>query len=306
MNRQKNPTATMYDRFFYTFISLKKPTLKYLISLVSLFFHNGFEAIGQTGAANLQGEVAQQSTASKNVSTFTLDAPQLQSQKKIWIYLPKDYETSGKKYPVIYMHDAQNLFDKKTSHAGEWKIDETLDSINAKVIVVGIEHGGKKRRDELTPFKNPKYGGGNADKYLDFIVNTLKPDIDKKYRTKTKRKNTAIMGSSLGGLVSYYAVLKYPKVFGKAGVFSPSFWFSDEIFTLTQNTKKIKSKLYFGCGDKESDDIDMVGDMEKMYGLVSEKRCDCLKLSKKTIVKDGRHNEKLWRSQFLNAYLWLF
>ena len=72
------------------------------------------------------------------------------------------------------MHDAQNLFDAKTSFAGEWNVDETLDSLNAEVIVVGIEHGNEKRLDELTPFKNEKYGGGNGDKYLDFIVTTLK------------------------------------------------------------------------------------------------------------------------------------
>jgi predicted alpha/beta superfamily hydrolase len=247
-----------------------------------------------------------QSTASPQVSTFTIEAPQLHTQKKIWIYLPKGYKDSDKQYPVIYMHDAQNLFDSKTSFSGEWNIDETLDSISAKVIVVGIEHGNDKRIDELTPFPNAKYGGGKADSYLEFIVNTLKPHIDKTYRTKLNGKNTAIAGSSLGGLVSYYAALKYPKVFGKAAVFSPSFWYSDDIYKMTEKTKKIKTKLYFMCGDSESKDDDVVADMEKMYNLVSEKRCDCLKLSKKIVVKGGQHNEKLWRTQFLNAYLWLF
>ena len=157
--------------------------------------------------------VAQQSTASKQVSTFSIDAPQLKAIKKIWVYLPKDYDTSAKKYPVIYMHDAQNLFDATTSYVGEWNVDETLDSINAQVIVIGIEHGGDKRIDELTPFKNEKYGGGKADGYLDFIVKTLKPKIDSTYRTKTNAMNTAIFGSSLGGLVSFYDAIKYPEVF---------------------------------------------------------------------------------------------
>ncbi|MEZ0128795.1 alpha/beta hydrolase [Flavobacterium sp. LBUM151] len=176
---------------------------------------------------------AQESTASKNVSTFTIEAPQLKSTKKIWIYLPENYSVTAKKYSVIYMQDAQNLFDAKTSFVGEWNVDEKLDSLKAPVIVVGIEHGNDKRIDELTPYKNEKYGGGNADNYVDFIVKTLKPYIDKNYRTKTKPKNTIIMGSSLGGLVSYYAAIKYPAVFGKAGVFSPSFWFSNEIYSKT-------------------------------------------------------------------------
>jgi predicted alpha/beta superfamily hydrolase len=250
-----------------------------------------------------QGEETKKSTDSKQVSTFTIEAPQLQTTKKIWIYLPENYLTSKKKFSAIYMHDAQNLFDAKTSYSGEWNVDEKLDSLKAQVIIVGIEHGNEKRIDELTPFKNEKYGGGKADSYLEFIVKTLKPQIDKTYRTKTKKKNTIIMGSSLGGLTSYYAVLKYPTVFGKAGVFSPSFWFTKDIYTLTEKSKKIKSKIYFLCGDAESDD--MVSDLNKMEYLLNSNRCYCLNLNKKTIVKGGKHNEKLWRDGFVDAILWL-
>ncbi|MRX41078.1 alpha/beta hydrolase [Flavobacterium sp. LC2016-23] len=246
---------------------------------------------------------AQESTASKNVSTFTMEAPQLKTTKKIWIYLPENYAASDQRYSVIYMHDAQNLFDAKTSYVGEWNVDEKLDSLKAKVIVVGIEHGNEKRIDELTPFKNEKYGGGNADNYLDFIVKTVKPYIDKNYRTKPKARNTIIMGSSLGGLVSYYAILKYPEVFGKAAVFSPSFWFSKDIYTLTEKTHKIKTKIYFLCGDKE--DENMVQDMTKMERLLDTKRCYCLHLTKSKIVKGGEHNEKLWRDSFVGALSWL-
>lgn len=247
---------------------------------------------------------AQESTASKNVSTFTIEAPQLKTSKKIWIYLPENYSSAiQKKYPVLYMHDAQNLFDAKTSYAGEWNVDEKLDSLKAQVIVVGIEHGNDKRIDELTPFKNEKYGGGNADNYLEFIVKTLKPYIDKEYRTKANTKNTLIMGSSLGGLVSYYAILKYPKVFGKAGVFSPSFWFSDDIYTLTEKVPKIKTKIYFLCGDNE--DENMAKDMTRMQRLLDKNRCYCLHLTQSKIVKGGQHNEKLWKDHFVTAFLWL-
>lgn len=249
---------------------------------------------------------AQESTASKQVSTFSMEIAQLKTTRKIWLYLPKGYETSTKKYPVIYMHDAQNLFDKKTSYAGEWNVDEKLDSLKAQVIVVGIENGGEKRIDELTPYKNAKYGGGETDKYLEFIVNTLKPEIDKKYRTKPNTKNTTIMGSSLGGLTSYYAVIKYPEVFGKAGVFSPAFWINrKEISDLTTNSKKLKAKIYFLCGDSEGDDDSMVKDLNHIELLLNTNRCSCLHLNKKVIVKGGNHNEKLWRDGFTNAILWL-
>jgi alpha-glucosidase len=246
---------------------------------------------------------SQESTASKNVSTFTIEAAQLDCTKKIWLYLPKKYATSKKKYPVIYMHDAQNLFDSKTAYDGEWNIDEKLDSLNAQVIVIGIEHGNEKRITELTPFKNEKYGGGNGDNYLKFIVKTLKPKIDSTYRTKSNATNTIIMGSSLGGLISYYALLKYPKVFGKAGVFSPAFWINPEVFELTKNTKTLESKIYFLCGDKES--TDMVLDVNKMEILVSDIRCSCRHLTRKKIVKDGQHNEKLWRDNFVSVFKWL-
>ncbi|HKO75981.1 MAG TPA: alpha/beta hydrolase-fold protein, partial [Flavobacterium sp.] len=242
----------------------------------------------------LSKTTAQESTASKQVSTFTIEAPQLKTSRKIWLYLPKNYETSTKKYPVIYMHDAQNLFDAKTSFAGEWNVDEKLDSLNAQVIVVGIENGGDKRLEELTPYKNEKYGGGNADKYLEFIVNTLKPEIDKKYRTKTNAKNTTIMGSSLGGLVSFYAVIKYPDIFGKAGVFSPAFWINrKDINDYMSNSKKLKAKIYFLCGDSEGDDDSMVTDLNHMEKLLNTNRCYCLHLNKKVIVNGGHHNEKL-------------
>ena len=249
-------------------------------------------------------DTASKSTATPQVSTFTIDAPQLHYSKKIWLYLPKNYATGTKKYPVIYMHDAQNLFDAKTSFAGEWNVDEKLDSLNAQVIVVGIENTGQ-RMEELTPFPHEKYGGGKADFYLDFIVSTLKPEIDKKYRTKTNAKNTMIMGSSLGGLVSFYALLKYPEVFGKAGVFSPSFWFNrNQINAILEKTKKFRAKVYFMAGDNEGDD-DVIRDLNKVEYLINTKRCECQMLNKKVIIKGGQHNEKQWRDGFVKAYLWL-
>lgn len=245
---------------------------------------------------------AQESTASTNVSYFSLYSPQLKTERKLWVYLPQDYKTSGKKYPVIYMHDGQNLFDRKTSAFGEWRIDETLDSLKAEVIVIGIEHGGENRIRELTPFSNPKYGGGEADSYLDFLVTTLKPYTDKIYRTKPDAEDTTIWGSSLGGLVSYYALLKYPEVFRKAGVFSPAFWFNKEIFALAEKSGKIKGKIYFMAGDSE--DEDMVPDLDTIYQQT-------LKLNKyknqvyRKVIAGGKHNEKLWSKEFAGAYLWL-
>lgn len=245
---------------------------------------------------------AQESTASKQVSTFTIEAPQLKTSKKIWIYLPKNYTYSRKKYPVIYMHDAQNLFDKNTSFSGEWNIDETLDNLNAEIIIVGIEHANEKRIDELSPFKNEKHGGGNADAYLDFITATLKPYIDKNYRTIKKAESTSIAGSSLGGLVSYYAVLKFPDIFNKAIIFSPAFWLSNEIYTFTSKSPKTNAKMYFLCGDSEEDS--MVYDLSRMTDLLKLKVNSPSQIEIQ-VIEEGQHNEKLWREAFPKAYLWL-
>jgi alpha-glucosidase len=246
---------------------------------------------------------AQSNTVSKNVSTIMLADSVHHTQRKIWIYTPSNYTQSKKRFPVVYVHDAQNIFDAQTSYAGEWNIDEKLDSLNAQVIVVGIEHGNEKRLEELTPYKNEQYGGGKAEAYLDFIIHTLKPEIDKNYRTKPDPKNTCILGSSLGGLVSLYAVMKHPEVFGKAGVFSPSLWFSEQIYTDLKALPEFKAKVYLLCGDHESEN--MVRDINRLEYAINEKRCYCLHLNKLKIVPGGQHNEKLWRDGFVKAYLWL-
>lgn len=247
------------------------------------------------------GAKAQEVYVSKNVSSFTLHLPQLGKDKKIWVYLPHDYASSKKSYPVIYMHDGQNLFDAKTSAYGEWDADRVLDSLQAGMIVIGIEHGNDKRIDELTPYPHPKHGGGGADKYLEFIVNTVKPYVDKSYRTNKGKDDTIIWGSSLGGLVSYYAILKYPDVFGKAGIFSPSFWYTDDIYKLTEATPNIKGKIYFMAGDSESEE--MVPDVLRMEKLLQDKK-NPPKMQLK-ISKGGKHSEKLWHKEFAEAYLWL-
>ncbi len=245
-----------------------------------------------------------QSTASPQVSIFEIAAPQLDTIKKIWIYLPKEYANSNKKYPVIYMHDGQNLFDRESSYAGEWRIDESLDSIkDAASIVVGIGHGGKKRIEELTPFQNERYGGGGGNKYLAFIRESLKPHIDSVYRTKPEPENTTIFGSSLGGLISFYAAIKYPETFGKAGIYSPAFWINEDIYDwITLQDLTGHSKLIFLSGTKESEG--MVGDMEKMIKLLQNKGLEKENYNV-LIIEGGRHNEELWSKNFPSSFIWL-
>ncbi|WP_296634090.1 alpha/beta hydrolase-fold protein [Polaribacter sp.] len=227
---------------------------------------------------------------------------------KVWVYLPPNYATSTKRYPVIYMHDAQNLFDAKTSYAGEWNVDETLNNYfkttKKGFIVVGIENGGEKRIEEYTPWPNKKYGGGKGAVYIDFLVNELKAYIDENYRTKTKSNHTAIIGSSLGGLISFYGGLKYPDVFGKIGALSSSFWFSNNSYAFaSRNSNTKNTKLYLLIGDKEGGS--MVSDTEKMEQLLLEKGFPKENLKTK-IVAGGKHTESFWKDEFLETILFLY
>jgi predicted alpha/beta superfamily hydrolase len=245
-------------------------------------------------------------TASPQVHIISekFDLPQLGRQRRVWIYLPKDYGLSKRKYPVIYMHDGQNLFDAYTSGFGEWGIDEILDKLPAKdeCILVGIDHGGEYRITEYDPYDS-RYGKGRGDDYVDFLVETLKPYIDSHYRTKPGARHTSIAGSSMGGLISMYAALKYPDVFGNAGIFSPAFWIAPEIYQLAQQKSlPAKSRFYFVCGDAESDS--MVTDMKKMAAIIRAKG----KNEDKTpvvIINGASHNEKQWNGDFPGFYEWL-
>ncbi|WP_420570920.1 alpha/beta hydrolase [Kordia sp.] len=249
-------------------------------------------------------------TKQPNVETFaeTFNMPQLNTRRKISVYLPPNYSKSKASYPVLYIHDGQNVFDKATSYSGEWEVDETLNKLHQThgldVIVVAIDNS-ENRMQEYTAWKHEKYGSPQGKQYVEFIANTLKPAIDKAYRTKKDAKNTAIMGSSMGGLISHYAVFAHPDVFGKAGVFSPSFWFSEKTYTHTEKNlaKAQHSKLYYLMGEKEGKN--MVDNLNKMLQL----------LDKNDFPKDhfiskfspnGTHSETFWRSELKDALLWLF
>lgn len=251
------------------------------------------------------------STALPNVSVMSASffMPQLNRSRKIWLYLPDDYTTAlNKYYPVIYMQDGQNVFDDSTSFAGEWEVDETLHALQMDgdygAIVIAIENGGIYRLDEYSPYVNPSYGGGQGDEYCDFIVNTLKPYVDANYRTLSQRDFTAIAGSSMGGLISFYAALKYPDVFSKTGVFSPSFWFDDSIYTYASSHSKTQDiKFYFTAGRYES--TDMVPDIKSMYTTLYNDGYTDAEMD--TVIKnDGQHAEWFWAREFPFCYEWLF
>lgn len=182
-------------------------------------------------------------------------SPQLHNRRDLLVYLPPSYGRSSKRYPVIYMHDGQNLFDQFTSFAGEWQVDETMEALSRRgyeAIIVGLPNQGAQRLDEYSPFPQPRYSIGQGARYVEFIVQTVKPLIDRDFRTRPERAQTGIFGSSMGGLISLYAFFCSPQAFGLAGVMSPSLWFAQgRIFSYVEKAAFTPGKIYLDTGTHE-------------------------------------------------------
>ncbi|MEZ8723655.1 alpha/beta hydrolase [Vibrio pomeroyi] len=257
--------------------------------------------------------------------------PQLGRKRTIRIYLPKNYHNDSRSYPVIYMHDGQNLFESSLSFGGDsWEVPTSVDQFFADdngAIVVGIENGsefeGLCRMYEYSPWKiDPDFvlpdwpesvyqSGGEGQQYIDFITDSLKPYIDDNYRTLTDRDNTAIAGSSMGGFISLYGVLQRPDVFSLAGVFSPAFWFNaPEMFNFVES-KQLHNpvKIYMDMGTQESSGRGI--DFEKIYLDGSNKVSELLRNKANVALQyqvdeGGLHTESAWAKHYPNMLGYLF
>ena len=235
--------------------------------------------------------------------------PGLGRERTLRLYLPPSYDSApDKRYPVIYMHDGQNLFDDATAYAGEWGVDETMDAFartrGFEAIVVGIDNGGEERLRELSPWTNPKYGTAQGEQYMAFVVDVVKPFMDTHYRTRPDPADTAIAGSSMGGLISHYALLRYPQVFGKAAIFSPSYWFSNEVYMQTKTHPwPAGTRTYFYIGGREGDES--VPDVQRMLPLLATPDHAVRDLTLH-VEPDAQHDERAWRAEFPRAVAWLF
>ena len=215
--------------------------------------------------------------------------------RDIIVWLPPSYEKDKhKRYPVLYAHDGQNLFDPSTSSFGvDWQLDETADSLIKQgkikeIIIVGIYNTSKRRQEYYT--------GDTGESYMKFIVKELKPFIDNTYRTLSDRKNTASMGSSAGGLVSFMLVWKYNEVFSKAACISPAFYIRglDYITPVLENKEKRKDiNIYIDCGGTGLDSLLLTG-AEKMLSALKEKGYERGKDYTWFFDKTGEHNEQNW------------
>ena len=247
--------------------------------------------------------------------------PELNEYREIWIYLPKDYHHTRKLYPVIYMHDGQHLFDEATSTGRtgpiEWEVDETIDESPNDAIVVAIASSSdtQTRHKDYLVHSSASVEATRGRQYLQALISTLKPHVDANYRTLSDAKNTAMAGSSLGGLLSIYAGLLYPHIFGTLGVFSPSIWIDngklyrtlDHILHNEDLSKYQKQSYYFYGGSLENrpiangKDVDMMQNIKEFVSYLREKTLSAVQVS---CNPNGKHGAWYWKEEFPRFYEW--
>jgi predicted alpha/beta superfamily hydrolase len=239
----------------------------------------------------------------------------LPDHRHVLVYLPPGYEEHpARRYPVLYLHDGQNLFDGATAYVrGEdWGIDETAEELIAAgeiepLIIVGIYNAGESRVEEYTPSPDPRYErGGKAGLYGCLLVEELKPFIDRHYRTRTGPHHTALGGSSLGGLVTLHIGLKYPTIFSRLVVMSPSVWWDRGVILREVRALRVKPsmRIWLDVGTKEGKftarQVRALRDalVDRGWRLGDDLRY--------FEAKEAMHNERAWGARFGQALKYLF
>ncbi|WP_394840550.1 alpha/beta hydrolase [Pendulispora brunnea] len=233
----------------------------------------------------------------------------LGNDRRIWIYYPPSYsENPGERYPVVYMHDGQNLFYDEEAFGGvSWNVGGAMDQGTRngtihEAIVVGIDNTAN-RIGEYTPVPDPDYGGGDAARYVGFVADELKRALDAQLRTLPDAAHTAIVGSSLGGLVSLYAGMERPGVFGNAGALSPSTWWAGEWLIGRSQTAQppLPARVYIDSGNagNSNDDVTRTARLAAIWKAKPG-------ISVNYLVQDGAtHSEVYWRQRIPGALAFL-
>jgi predicted alpha/beta superfamily hydrolase len=226
------------------------------------------------------------------------------ADRDVIVWLPPDYETkSQERYPAIYMHDGQNIFDPATSSFGvDWAIDETVDNLIKQksipsIIVVGIYNTGD-RTQEYTPGKK-----GSA--YMNFVANKVKPFIDSTYRTKPDRENTIVGGSSAGGIISFMLVWEYHQIFSKAICMSPAFKIGnlDYVKVVKDSQEKRKDVFFYIDNGGVGLESQLQPGVDEMLAALKAKGYKERKDFVFILDEKAKHFEAAWAQRFPNALM---
>ncbi len=294
------------------------------IFLVSLcFFLNAFATLAET----------QMTVSSGKLIAIKAFQSNFINERQVMIWLPDGYSKS-KKYSVLYMHDGQMLFDASTTwNQQEWGVDETAGQLQKMqqtkpFIVVGVFNGDSLRYPEYLPQKpwdalseeQQRYVAGFAeipekslpenfirsDNYLKFLVKELKPYIDKHYSVHTDKANTFVAGSSMGGLISMYAIGEYPEIFGGAACIS-THWPGSSVLEWTPMTDQLlnylktsvpapsKHRIYFDYGDQTLDAL--YPPMQKAADQIMHEKGYNQSNWRTVYAKGAAHDEASWRAR---------
>jgi len=229
----------------------------------------------------------------------------LRNQRSLVVYLPPGYhEQPGRRFPVLYLHDGQNLFDGSTSYiqGQDWHVGQTADGeIHAgrvePLVIVGIYNTGKARIREYTPTKVPRLGGGRADRYGKFLLEEVMPFVHREYRVESGPWHTGIGGSSLGGLVSLYLGMSRSDVFGKIAALSPSVWWNQRVIHKFAESVPLQSRprIWLDIGTREGPRI--VEDVERYRDVLLHRGWQYERDLHYERVEGAEHNELAWRQR---------
>ncbi|WP_214070178.1 alpha/beta hydrolase-fold protein [Mucilaginibacter sp. dw_454] len=230
-----------------------------------------------------------------------LEIKRLKRQRTLHIYFPPSYWNTRKKFPVIYVQDGQTTFIKDAYNNNEsWYADSLVNLMptNKQCIIVAIQSGiNSVRMQEYNPYT----GTSDAAIYAAYVAKDVKTYIDTTFRTLQDAKHTAVVGSSMGGLISMYIAAKYSDIFGVAGIFSPAFWYAEPVYDdMTKQAINPKSKFFFAYGDDEGNEADYVN---RMVTLLNNKKIGPKNIPAPLVTK-GKHDEKQWRLDFEAFYRW--
>ena len=238
----------------------------------------------------------------------------LATEHTLLVYRPPGYrDDRTRRFPVFYLHDGQNVFDRATSATGqEWSVDETAQRLIEAgaiepVIIVGIYNAGERRIDEYTPTRDSRKNmGGSADGYARMLVQEIKPFIDRRYRTLRSAANTGLGGSSLGGLLTMHLGLRYPTVFNRLAALSPSVWWNDRAIVREVDalTAKPPLRIWLDCGTSEGEDV--ARDARMLRDALVRKGWAIGQDLAYVEAEGGGHNEQSWAMRVEGVLRFLF
>lgn len=235
----------------------------------------------------------------------------LEVKRDVLVYLPPGYEQSGaRRYPVLYLHDGQNVFDKATSVGEEWRVDETAQGLIEAgqiepLIIVAVYNTGEHRIDEYAPTASDK-GGGRADQYGRMLIEELKPFIDATYRTLPSAASTGIGGSSLGALLTMHLGLRYATAFSRLAVHSPSVWWDDKVILkeVAALPQKLPFRIWLDAGTGEGEET--IANTRALRDALVAKGWVVDGDLRYVEAEGGQHNEASWASRVAETLKFLF